>query len=159
MISQVKVKVKRKKIRITSTKDHLGYTKVCSIKLNLKKFKSYHVILTAIVSTLFILIQDIVWSLRKMAGHGNLGTTCTRNHFGGMQRKSWCSDSFKCVNQDSSFRRYYQKENCAQFNPSDKTCSAWGKFAFTFLTMLSKSENSTSMKTWLRFSVIVSIPV
>ena len=73
MASQVQAKVKKNKLQTTNTKDHLDYTKVCCFKLNLKKFKSYHTILTANVSTLFRLIQDIVLGLRKMAGHGTLG--------------------------------------------------------------------------------------
>ena len=54
-------------------------------------------------------------------------TTSTRKNFGGMRRKACCSGSFKCVNRDCTFRRYYQKETCLQFNPSDKTCSVCGK--------------------------------
>ena len=54
-------------------------------------------------------------------------STSTRKHFGGMQRKACCSGSFKCTNEDCTFRRYYQKENCIPFNSSDKTCSICGK--------------------------------
>ena len=56
-------------------------------------------------------------------------TTSNREHFGGMRRKTCCFGSFKCVNQNCTFRRYYQKEHCLQFNPSDKTCSVCGKSA------------------------------
>ena len=41
-------------------KDHLGFTEVCVIRLNLKKSKSYHIILKTNVSSLFLSIQDIV---------------------------------------------------------------------------------------------------
>ena len=53
----------------------------------------------------------------------NSWTTPTRKHFGGMRRKACCGGSFKCVKRDCTFSRYYQKKNCLQLNPSDKTCS------------------------------------
>lgn len=103
-------------------KDHLGFTKVCVTKLNLKKSKSYHIILKRNVSSLFLLIQDIVWNLRNMAGHGNRGLYLPENMLVECEEKHAVAVILNA--SIKTFMKYYQKENCLQFNPSEKTCSA-----------------------------------
>lgn len=83
MISQVRVKVKSKKLRIKSTKDHLSYTKMCGIKLTLKKSKSYHFILTANVSTLSLSNQGYSMKSTKEGDPWKSWNTSTKKYFGG----------------------------------------------------------------------------
>ena len=54
-------------------------------------------------------------------------TTSSRSGFCGVRRKACCSGSFKCNNQDCTFLKFYQKENCLQFNATNNTCSVCGE--------------------------------
>ena len=159
LISQVIVKVKRKKLQITSTKDHLSYIKVCGIKSNLKKSKSYHTILMANVSTLFFSMYDIVWSIRKMARHGNLGlhlpesilVECEEKHAVVVVLNAWMKivHSGDIIRKKTVFSLIHQIRHVASAD----------NLEFMFLVMLSISGNSTTIKTWLQFSMMVSISV
>ena len=140
-------------------KDHLGFTKVCVIKLNLKKSKSYHIILKTNVSSLFLSIQDIVWNLRNMAGHGNRGlylpenmlVKCEEKHAVVVILNAW----IKTVHLWDIIRK---KIVCSLIHRKRHVAPV-EYFDYMFLEMLSKSRNSMIMKTWLRISMMVFIPV
>ena len=159
MTSQVQAKVKKNKLRTTNTKGHLDYTKVCGFKLNLKKLKSYHTILTTNVSTLFRLIQYIVLGLRKMAGHGTLGLHLPESILVECEEKHAVVVVLNAWNEIIHLVDIIRKKTVCNLIHQTRHVASVENLDFMFLVMLSKSGNSTTMKIWLRFSIMVSITV
>ena len=57
-----------------------------------------------------------------MAGHGNRGLYLPENMLVECEEKHAVAAILNA--SIKTFMKYYQKENCLQFNPSEKTCSA-----------------------------------